>query len=100
MRRILDELQEDITFLSFGVIFNKWSKLHADYLAAFFEEEFDADTAIDSTQKRPMIPRRKIRAAIASMGIGSDRSTDVEVTRTVSKAYSGYVHAAGLPETL
>jgi hypothetical protein len=96
MQRILDELQEDVTFLSFGIIFSKWSKLHDDYLAAFFEEEFDADTAMESTQKRPMIPRKKIRAAIASMegATGLDQSTGVEVTRTVSKAYSGYVHAA------
>lgn len=94
MQRILDELQEDVTFLSFGIIFNKWTKLHDDYLAAFFEEEFDADTAMESTQKRPMILRKKIRAAIASMEIGLDQSTGVEVTRTVSKAYSGYVHAA------
>ena len=94
MQRILDELQEDVTFLSLGVIFNKRSKLHDDYLAAFFEEEFDADTAMESTQKRPTIPRKKIRAAIASMEIGLDRNTGVEVARTVSKAYSGYVHAA------
>lgn len=94
MQRILDELQEDITFLSFGIIFRNWSKLHDDYLAAFFEEEFDADTAMESTQKRPMIQRKKIRAAIASMEIGLDQSTGVEVTRTISKAYSGYVHAA------
>lgn len=94
LQRILDELQEDVTFLSFGVIFNKWSKLHDDYLAAFFEEEFDADTAIDSTQKRPMIRREKIRAAIASMEIGLDQSTSVKASRAVSKTYSGYVHAA------
>lgn len=94
MQRILDELQEDVTFLSFGIIFDKWSKLHDDYLAAFFEEEFDAATAMESTQKRPMILRKKIRAAIASMEAGLDQSAGVEATRTVSKAYSGYVHAA------
>jgi hypothetical protein len=94
MQRILDELQEDVTFLSFGITFGKWSKLHDDYLKAFFEEEFDADTAMASTQKRSMISRKKIRAAIASMEIGLDQSTGVEVTRTLSKAYSGYVHAA------
>lgn len=94
LQRMLDELQEDVTFLAFGVIFNQWGPLHDDYLAAFFEEEFDAETAIDSTQKRPMIPRKKIRAWIASMEGGLDKSRGVEVTRTISKAYSGYVHAA------
>ena len=94
LQRVLDELQEDVTFLAFGVIFKKWTPLHDDYLAAFFEEEFDAETAINSTQKRPMISRKKIRAWIASMEIGLDQSRGVEVTRTISKAYSGYVHAA------
>lgn len=94
LQRVLDELQEDVTFLAFGVILNKWTPLHDDYLVAFFEEEFDAETAIDSTQKRPMISRKKIRAWIASMEGGLDQSRGVEVTRTISKAYSGYVHAA------
>ncbi|WP_133716734.1 hypothetical protein [Methylocaldum gracile] len=94
MQRILDELQEDITFLSLGVIFGKWTSLHDDYLAAFFEEEFDADSAMESTQKRRMIPRKKIRAWIASMEGGLDPSRGVELMRTISKAYSGYVHAA------
>lgn len=94
MQRILDELQEDITFLSLGVIFSKWTSLHDDYLAAFFEEEFDADSAMESRQKRPMPRRKKIRAWIASTEGGLDPSRGVEVTRTISKAYSGYIHAA------
>ncbi len=94
LQRVLDELQEDVTFLAFGVIFNKLTPLHDGYLAAFFEEEFEAETVMDSTQKRPMIPRKKIRAWIASMDGGLDQSRTVEVTRTISKAYSGYVHAA------
>jgi len=94
LQRVLDELQEDVTFLASGVIFNKWTPLHDDYLAAFFEEEFDAETAIDSTQKRPMIPRKKIRAWISSVEGGLDQSRGVEIARTISKAYSGYVHAA------
>lgn len=94
IQRILDELQEDITFLACGVIFGKWTPLHDEYLTAFFEEEFDADSAIESTQKRPMIPRKKIRAWIASIEGGLDPSTGIEVTRTISKTYSGYIHAA------
>lgn len=95
LQRILDELQEDITFLALGVIFSTWTSLHQNYLDAFFEEEFDADSAIESTQKRPMVPRKKIRAWIASVeGSGLDPSHTVEVTRTISKAYSGYIHAA------
>lgn len=94
LQRVLDELQEDVTFLAFGIIFEKWTSLHDSYLNAFFEEEFDAETAIDSTQKRLMPPRKKIRAWIALMDGSADQSRGVELTRTISKAYSGYVHAA------
>ena len=38
--------------------------LHQRYLSAFYKEEFDKPDAVSSTQKRPMIPRRKIRAYV------------------------------------
>lgn len=95
LQRMLDEMQEDITFLSFGIISNNQTPLHQKYLDAFFEEEFDAGTALASTQKRPMINRDKIRAYISrAEGAGLDPSTGAEVFRTISKIYSGYVHAA------
>jgi hypothetical protein len=95
LQRMLDEIQEDIAFLSFSVVFNDTTPLHQAYLDAFFEEEFDADSAMESEQRRPMIPRQKIRAYIARCGgKDSDPSTGLEAARTVSKAYSGYVHAA------
>ncbi|WP_200884575.1 hypothetical protein [Methylotenera sp. N17] len=95
LQRMLDEIQEDITFLTFGIIFDNRTLLHQEYLNAFFEEEFDADSALVSTQKRPMIKREKIRAYIArTEGAGVDPSTGTEVSRTISKTYSGYVHAA------
>ncbi|WP_211169184.1 hypothetical protein [Aromatoleum toluvorans] len=94
LQRILDELHEDISFLALGVIYNDHTPLHQGYLEAFYEEEFDADTALASTQKRPMISRQKIRAYIARAEGAADPSTGAELTRTVSKAYSGYVHAA------
>ena len=95
LQRTLDELQEDITFLAFAIIFNCKEQLHQDYLDAFFQEEFDADTALASTQKRPMVPRKKIQAWIArTEGSGLDPSRGIELSRTISKAYSGYIHAA------
>lgn len=95
LQRMLDEMQEDITFLAFGVIYNNEIPLHKEYLNAFFEEEFDAETALASTQKRPMIKRDKIRAYIArTEGSGLDPSTGAEVSRSISKTYSGYIHAA------
>lgn len=95
LQRMLDEMQEDITFLSFAIIFDNKTSLHQQYLDAFFEEEFDAETALASTQKRPMIKREKIRAYLArNDGAGLDPSRGNEVSRTISKTYSGYVHAA------
>jgi hypothetical protein len=93
---MLDEFQEDVTFLSYGVIYNDITELHRTYLTAFYEEEFDKpDDAVGSTQKRPMVSRQKVRAYLARIeGSGLDPSRATEVTRTLSKAYSGYVHGA------
>lgn len=96
LQRTLDEFEEDIAFLCFGLIFREITDLHKEYLAAFYQEEFDnPDSAIASTQKRPMIPRRKIRAFNSKdRGTGYDRSSTIEVGSTISKTYSGYVHGA------
>ena len=95
LQRMLDEMQEDISFLSFSIIFRDSTPLHQEYLDAFYEEEFDADTALASTQKRPMISRQRIRAYISrSSGKTRDPSTGLEAARTIGKAYSGFVHAA------
>ena len=96
LQRILDEFEEDIVFLCFGIIFGEITDLHKEYLAAFYEEEFDdPESAIASTQKRLMIPRKKIRAFISrDRGAGYDQSSTIEVGRTISKIYSGYVHGA------
>lgn len=96
LQRTLDEFTEDVMFLCFGLIFNEITNLHKEYLAAFYEEELDnPDSAFASTQKRPMIPRRKIRDFnTKNRGTGHDQSITKEVERTISKLYSGYVHGA------
>lgn len=95
LQRMLDEIQEDITFLSYSIIFNDTTDLHQSYLDAFWKEEFDANSALESSQKRPMIPRKKIHAYIARMeGVEMNPSRGVELARTINKTYSGYVHAA------
>jgi hypothetical protein len=96
LQRVLDEIQEDITFLGYAVIFDARTQLHDDYLAAFFQEEFDADDPVESSQNRPMIPRKKIRAWIVNTegnAVG-DPSRGIKLSRTLHKTYSGYVHAA------
>jgi len=92
LQRMLDEIEEDIMFLTFSVIYNESTPLHKEYLDAFYEEEFNAETAMASKQKRPMIPRKKIRAYITRMDRNPSRA--IEASRTINKTYSGYVHAA------
>jgi len=96
LQRIINEFEEDIVFLCFGVIFDEITDLHKEYLSAFYEEEFDdPNNATHSTQKRPMIPRKKIRAFVSKdRGAGYDQSSTIEIGRTIHKAYSGYVHGA------
>ena len=96
LQRMLDEFQEDVTFLSLAVIFDDVTDLHRRYLDAFFEEEFDKpEDPVASTQRRPMVPRENVRAYIARIeGDGLNPSRGVALGRTLSKAYSGYVHGA------
>ena len=99
LQRVLDEIEEDITFLSQAIIRNDRTPLHDQYLRDFYEEEFDASTPLASTQKRGMIRRSRIHAYIHNISEVSDPSTGIAVSGTVQKAYSGYVHAAS-PHTM
>jgi hypothetical protein len=96
LHRIIDELNEDILFLVYAVINDEVTNLHQRYLEAFWEEEIDeSGKMLDSKQKRPMIPRKKIRAYIAKVdGNILDPSRGIELSKTLSKAYSGFVHGA------
>jgi hypothetical protein len=95
LQRILDEICEDISFLSFSIIFAAPTQWHATYLDAFFQEEFDPSDKVASSSERASIPRKKIRAYIDRVGNRSKGSSKhLDASRTVSKAYSGYVHAA------
>jgi len=96
LQRMLDEFDEDVTFLSLAVILEDVTALHRQFLDAFYEEEFDKpDNPMGSTQKRPMVSRQKIRAYLARLpGSDLDPSTGVAASRTVNKAFSGYVHGA------
>lgn len=96
LQRTLDEFEQDIHFLCYAIIYDDWTERHDAYLGAFYQEEFDnPDSAIESSQKRPMVPRGKIVAFISKdRGTGYDQSNTIEVTRTINKSYSGYLHGA------
>jgi hypothetical protein len=92
---MLDEFREDIMFLSLGVVRQEMTDLHRQYLDAFYEEELDNDDPLKPTQRRPMVSRKRIRAYLSRIeGPELDQSTRIEVSRTLSKAYSGFVHGA------
>ena len=96
LQRILDELGEDIIFLCLPLHGEPRSVLHQKFLDAFYEEEIDesGDPRL-SAQRRAMVPRKKIRAAIANSSVAPLNPSDhIEVQRTIDKAYSGFVHAA------
>ena len=96
LHRMLDEFQEDAVFLCYALIKNDLTQLHQSYLQAFYMEEFDKpDDPLASTQKRPMIKRDKIRAYLARIdGVNNDPYTAERARRSLSKAFSGYVHGA------
>ena len=96
LHRAIDETNEDIIFLAYAVTNDTITDLHKRFLDAFWEEEIDeSGKMIDSKQKRPMIPRKKIRAYIANVEKAVvDPSRGIELSRTLSKTYSGFVHGA------
>ena len=62
LHRVIDETNEDIMFLVYAVTNDEITELHERFLEAFWEEEIDeSGNIVDSKQKRPMIPREKIR---------------------------------------
>ena len=95
LHRMLDEFREDIMFLSLGVVRQEMTELHRQYLDAFYEEELDDEDPLKATQRRPMVSRKRIRAYLSRIeGPELDPSRRIEVSRTLSKAYSGFVHGA------
>ena len=96
LHRAIDETNEDIIFLVYAVTNDTLTDLHKRLLDAFWEEEIDeSGNMIDSKQKRPMIPRKKIRAYVADVEKDLlEPSRSIELSRTISKTYSGFVHGA------
>ncbi|HKZ38825.1 MAG TPA: hypothetical protein VJ184_14285, partial [Chryseolinea sp.] len=96
IQRMLDEFQQDVTFLSYAIIFNDFTDLHQRYLDAFYMEEYDNHLdPVSSSRDRLSIPRKKIRAYIAEKESEvNEPSRGNILTRSLSRAYSGFVHGA------
>ncbi len=96
IERILGEIWEDILFLVIAILKKKDDPIHERYLSAFYQEEVNEDgDLIESDQNRPMVPRKKIQAYIADFQSEALNPSDgIKLSKTVTKAYSGFVHAA------
>jgi hypothetical protein len=96
MFRVLDELSEDIIFLCQVPLKGQITPLHQEYLAAFYQEEFDnPENPLTSSQDRPTVSRRKIHAALAALPESPVNQSDAhDLRQTLNKTFSGYVHGA------
>jgi hypothetical protein len=95
LQRVLDETNENITFLCGPFIGGAREARHDQFLEYFWQEEFDEGVApMDAPQKRGMVSRDKIIAYNARTMPGGDPSTNSKATTTLHKTYSGFVHGA------
>jgi hypothetical protein len=96
MQRAVDEIEQDIWFLSLAVINNDITSLHTEYLQYFYSEEFtDPDDVVGSRLSRGMVKRDKIRSYVHRSSLsGPELGRANEVGKTLTKAFSGYIHAA------
>lgn len=86
IQRTLDDIEEDLLFLSFGLQPGNWTDRHDQYLEYFWTEEPGAG----------MVKRDKIRAFVNQASGIEDPSSGIEVSKTLFKAYSGFVHAGAV----
>ncbi len=98
LHRMLDELDEDIAFLTLSLTNDTVTPLHERYLKEFFQEEFDVPgDAVASSQKRNRVPRKKIQNYVSRfLPDGVDNQIAANISNTLHKIYSGYVHSAGV----
>ena len=89
MFRVLDEIEEDISFLALGLANGKWSALHNSYAEYFWVED-------DNDRQQP-VQRKRIRAFVNRVFDMPDPSSADAVGRTIHRAYSDFVHARSGP---
>jgi hypothetical protein len=96
IQRAVDEIEEDIWFLALAVINNDVTDRHQEYLQYFYTEEFaDPNDVVGSRLSRGMVKRDRIRAYVHGNSLsGAELGRANEVGKTITKAYSGYIHGA------
>lgn len=95
LARVVDDMQEDVWFLSLAVINTDLTPRHTDFLKHFGSEEFeDHDDPMGSHRSRGMVRRDKIRAYINRYADPSATERGNVASRIITKACSGFVHGA------
>lgn len=94
LQRTLDEINEDIAFLAFGICQEEdLPELHTRYLKAFWQEEFSEDETGLSSVGRVYPPRRKIRSYLNRFVTQEPEAANRQ-TASISSMNSGYIHGA------
>lgn len=96
LKRMLDEISNDLWFLAACKKLDCECKECRQYLDEFWQEEFDQPTAVSSTQKRHRVPL-KSQLKIINRAFASDlgeHASLAEINRTIHYGYAGYVHSA------
>lgn len=95
MFRMLEEFREDVALMCDAIRNQGTSDVQQRFIEEFFQEEFDSDSPLESTQKRRPIPRRKIQAELAKISKEVLNPSDAQkMAQTLTKMLSGYVHGS------
>jgi hypothetical protein len=96
VQRAVAEIEEDVWFLSIAVIHEEITERHSQFLDYFYAEEFaDPSDIVGSHESRGMLKREKIREYIHKKGLSEkDAARAKAIDKVLTKAYSGFVHAA------
>ena len=95
LQRMLDELHEDILFLSLPLLGLEKSPEHDRYLASFWEEEPEYPDFAADQRNRDQVPRKHVRAYLAKAN--RTRTTDhgsIATSAYLYRLYSGFTHSA------
>lgn len=94
VQRILDEINEDIYFLTFAITNDKITPLHEKYLEEFYGENFtDNSDPVGTVTPYKGVRRPEIRKYLDEKMGNIDAGRATEVAKTLTRVYSGYIHA-------
>lgn len=89
MFRVLDEISEDVLFVTTALVNNAWTENHTKYAAYFWCE--------DESDQQPPLRRKTIRAFANRVFNQQDPSSADAVGRNLHRAFSDFIHARSAP---